>query len=140
MKTAILTQPLHNNYGGILQTWALQNVLKQLGHHVFMIQFCKKEYYHSSEENIIRIKRFLKNCIKVMLGRKWHTISNHEQDTYIRQNTKYFIDKYITPITPLINSPSELRRYCHTSKFDAYIVGSDQVWRPLYSPKISNFF
>ncbi len=140
MKTAILTQPLHNNYGGILQAWALQKVLKQLGYHAILIQFCKMQNYHSFEMMVLSIKRFIKNCIKIILGRKWYTISNHEQDTYIRQNTKYFIDKYITPITPLINSPSELRRYCDTSKFDAYIVGSDQVWRPIYSPKISNFF
>ena len=32
MKVAIVTQPLMANYGGILQNYALQQVLKQLGH------------------------------------------------------------------------------------------------------------
>ena len=32
MKIAILTQPLLYNYGGILQNYALQCVLKNLGH------------------------------------------------------------------------------------------------------------
>ena len=32
MKIGILTQPIHWNYGGILQNWALQQVLRRLGH------------------------------------------------------------------------------------------------------------
>ena len=32
MRIGILTLPLHLNYGGILQAYALQNVLKRMGH------------------------------------------------------------------------------------------------------------
>ena len=32
MKIGILTSPLKSNYGGILQNWALQQVLIKLGH------------------------------------------------------------------------------------------------------------
>lgn len=32
MKIGILTQPLRGNYGGVLQNWALQQVLIRLGH------------------------------------------------------------------------------------------------------------
>ena len=32
MKIAILTQPLHTNYGGNLQNFALQKVLTDMGH------------------------------------------------------------------------------------------------------------
>ena len=31
MKIGIITQPLQNNYGGILQNYALQDVLKKMG-------------------------------------------------------------------------------------------------------------
>ena len=34
MKIGILTQPLKINYGGILQAYALQEVLKRMGHDV----------------------------------------------------------------------------------------------------------
>jgi len=34
MKIGILTLPLHTNYGGILQAWALQTVLQRMGHDV----------------------------------------------------------------------------------------------------------
>ena len=38
MKVGIVTLPLHTNYGGILQAWALQTVIERMGHessHVF---------------------------------------------------------------------------------------------------------
>ena len=34
MKIGILTLPLHTNYGGILQAYALQTVLERMGHKV----------------------------------------------------------------------------------------------------------
>lgn len=37
MKIAILTLPLHSNYGGIIQNYALQTVLKRMGHEVYTI-------------------------------------------------------------------------------------------------------
>lgn len=38
MKIGILTLPLHTNYGGILQAWALQTVLERMGHEAFVIK------------------------------------------------------------------------------------------------------
>lgn len=37
MKIGILTLPLHNNYGGILQAFALQTILKRMGHDAVVI-------------------------------------------------------------------------------------------------------
>ena len=34
MKIGILTLPLHTNYGGILQAYALQTILERMGHEV----------------------------------------------------------------------------------------------------------
>ena len=44
MKIGILTLPLHTNYGGILQAYALQTVLERMGHEVVVID--KIENYH----------------------------------------------------------------------------------------------
>lgn len=38
MRIAILTLPLHTNYGGILQAYALQTVLTRMGHQVEVLQ------------------------------------------------------------------------------------------------------
>ena len=37
MKIAIMTQPLGKNYGGMMQAWALQQVLLKMGHEVVTI-------------------------------------------------------------------------------------------------------
>lgn len=37
MRIGILTLPLHINYGGILQAYALQTVLERMGHEVHLI-------------------------------------------------------------------------------------------------------
>ena len=42
MKIGILTQPLCDNYGGILQNYALQIVLKKLGHKPYTIHYYKQ--------------------------------------------------------------------------------------------------
>lgn len=54
MKIEILTQPLYNNYGGLLQNYALQQILINLGHEPITldwgfkpksyIQWCKSYY------------------------------------------------------------------------------------------------
>ena len=46
MKIGILTLPLHTNYGGILQAWALQTVLERMGHEVSVIG--RKRQLHPS--------------------------------------------------------------------------------------------
>ena len=43
MRIGILTLPLHTNYGGILQAYALQTVLERMGHSVVVID---KSRYH----------------------------------------------------------------------------------------------
>ena len=44
MKIEILTLPLHTNYGGILQAYALQTVLERMGHEVVVFDTPNKSY------------------------------------------------------------------------------------------------
>lgn len=50
-----------------------------------------------------------------------------------------FVKKKICQSPELRNSES-MRRYFAKQKFDYYIVDSDQVWRPCYSPCITDYF
>lgn len=38
MKIGLLTLPFNNNYGGLLQCYALQTFLKEQGHEVYVIK------------------------------------------------------------------------------------------------------
>lgn len=137
MKIGILTQPLHNNYGGLLQCFALQTILKRLGHEVWVVQ---REYAGRKLNLLQRLFYNVKQVIKVFLGHKYIGILNPQKVEYVTRNTKYFVSEYINRKTDIITTTDNLRK-CHLNyKFDAYVVGSDQVWRPRYSPCITNYF
>ena len=138
MKLGIFTQPLHNNYGGLLQCFALQAVLKRMGHDAVVVRRdCASRDYSFYHKSI----RFNKNIIRVCIGRRWAKNITLEQWNHIGQYThQYFVKKYIQPHTELLVTNSELKSYISKNHFDGYVVGSDQVWRPQYSPCITNYF
>lgn len=132
MKIGILTQPLHDNYGGILQAYALKEVLISLGHDVIVINRQGKK----------RTKiRVVASIIKHMLKGSGISIANlsKKQKEIISKETIKFREKYIPELSQVITSHESMSELNKTG-FDAYVVGSDQSWRPIYSPKISNYF
>lgn len=136
MKIAILTQPLHNNYGGLLQAFALQHHLKNIGHDVLTVSFGWRY-----ELPYFGIKSVIGNVVrKYILRRPIGSVLpiTDEQKREIGQHTNRFTAEHIRT-TQDIYSISELD-YIKNYNFDAYIVGSDQVWRPAYSPGMSAFF
>ncbi|MDY9918631.1 MAG: polysaccharide pyruvyl transferase family protein [Proteiniphilum sp.] len=133
MKIGILTLPLNNNnYGCILQNFALQTILKRYGHEVWTINRINNE---------IPLYRKYGSILKsVIIGRKpirgW--LSKNE-NLIISQFTNQFIDRYIKLTEPVNNSKS-LKQIQKKYSFNGFIVGSDQVWRPKYVPCITNYF
>ena len=76
MKIGILTQPLLSNYGGILQCFALQTVLKRLGHDAWVI----RRTYKGKRLSIIKcLFHYIKQIIKVFLGQKFVKLSNKKK-------------------------------------------------------------
>lgn len=134
MKIGILTQPLHNNYGGILQAYALQKVLKDMGHKVWTIN---REYTPSGYDRFMFTMRRLlvKLFHKEMSIPSWQVKEKGSILRYIRA----FVEDNIQT-TEEITSTKQLSSLHRKYAFDAYIVGSDQVWRPKYSPCITNYF
>ena len=129
MKIAILTQPLDTNYGGILQCYALQTVLERMGHEVQVLTKVRYGYSYYIIYPLAVCKRMVKRYIlgKDVAIRK----APHELR---RKNTERFIRQYIHQYK--CRKFSEKIAY----KFDAVIVGSDQVWRPAYSKPIEEAF
>ena len=141
MKIGILTQPLKANYGCVLQAYALQTVLIRMGHHVEVI---RRDYAKPSLK--IRAKRVLRFIhtlfLKSVFNKKYLVLSNPFKIdyTYLPKSRVYdFVDSYINQ-GRRIHTSEALKSYCIEQGFDAYIVGSDQVWRPCYSPCITNYF
>ena len=138
MKIGIITLPFNSNYGGILQAYALQKVLIDKGHEVQNVNRFSKGIGISTKMKVLSFgSRFIKRYLfgKKVPVRIWPTKKEQE---YMAQNTYRFIKENIQ-LTKYVNDDAQLSTLNHDG-FNAFVVGSDQVWRPRYSPKIENHF
>lgn len=133
-KIAILTQPLKYNYGGILQAFALQKIVKDLGHEVTTIDRQLREV--SSTRKVLQ---YFRNETYYRITNKRKSFFFDRQLNLIYNNTVQFIFRNIN-MSEYIDSTRNLKNHFHKNNYDAVIVGSDQTWRPIYSPNIFNYF
>lgn len=135
MRCGIITQPLYINYGGILQAYALQTVLNRLGHDAYVVQkkTSNTPLPHGLRSSLVYGKRFLMRSLGLSDIPVHAEELLNEYRPLISVHTKRFIRKNIQLLE--IDSYQNLK----PSDFDAYIVGSDQVWRPAYN-KLSETF
>lgn len=125
MKIGILTLPLHTNYGGILQAYALKNKLQEGSNHVdLLIHNCHFE----SRSVFKRCLNFLRSTHLYLFCRSCFVKSpsvnfqrfifrNFSREEY--SDTRSLVDK----------------------GYNAVVVGSDQVWRYDYTKnEITRYF
>lgn len=119
MKIGILTLPLHTNYGGILQAYALQAYLEQLGYEVRIID----GGIYSKYSLLIDILRCGKYILHHLLNLQLPHLS--ECKAYNYRKISHFVKSHIHLSKSSIEDIKE-------QDFDAIIVGSDQIWRKKY--------
>lgn len=108
MKIGILTFHKTDNYGAMLQAYALSYYLNKLGHTISFIDYCPEYVYkkHFVKKNISdKIKEYIKKLL-----------CNNLRRTKLEKFSR-FVDSYIQTI-PL----SEV------AYLDIVVIGSDQVW------------
>lgn len=138
MKIAILTQPLTNNYGGILQNYALQQALQRMGHDVTTLNISRKtaKRRFSTHYFLSVAKRFVQKYVKHDPSLLY--IEAFRQTNFYNTPQKYqqrFLDENIKVMQVGTGPLTE-----ENDSFEAYVVGSDQVWRPCFSPNLPNFY
>ena len=99
MKVGIVTL-IGNNYGGMLQAYALNTVLKN--------EKCNVEVLNYN--NLNRNEKNIKNTIKKIV--------------YLKRNKKF--DEFRRKYIDMTNKIYDISEY--KNKYDAYIAGSDQIW------------
>ncbi|MBV2132950.1 polysaccharide pyruvyl transferase family protein [Pseudomonas sp. MAP12] len=134
MKIAILTQPLKSNYGGIIQAFALQQALKDLGHTVTTI-----DRQYKAQPIIRKAINLTKYLILLLIDKKKAFIFKKSQQDQTFKNMISFVRQRIKISEP-IKSTEDLQKHFSENTYDAVVVGSDQTWRPIYSPNIFNFY
>lgn len=137
MRIGILTLPLHTNYGGILQAYALQKVLQNMGHDAVVIDE-NKQFHFSLKRRIEmyakgKVKRLLKGKNAIIYSPEYYKLLWEERT----KHTGRFITKHIN--RKVVINVSEISE----GEFDAFVVGSDQIWRARYAspfPGVANAF
>ena len=125
MKIGIITQPLTTNYGGILQNFALQKVLYDLGHDVYTIDYGKltwMDYIH----NWVSFTR---------IGFRGNIPETPIENANKQRGFRQFISKHIRTTVP--RSRKIDWSLVKSLRFEVIVVGSDQVWRPSYNYDIT---
>lgn len=129
MKIAVLTYwDSLDNYGQILQGYALQQYLRTLGHDAFIVRFHEEKQPESLLKRIMKLQPFYlvkyikykKFCKETMSFNKTHT---RNFDDFKRNNIVYSNREYWSFNDLLCEDWSGV---------DAFICGSDQIWSPKY--------
>lgn len=129
MNIGILTQPLGNNYGGLLQNYALQETLRRMGHNPITLD---QYIHHKTLWWIIfsTMECLIKNVCRLILGRKLQSIPYVicRKQSVVAKPMECFIENYIKRTSKVFGF-SDTRKLAETLDLNAIIVGSDQVWR-----------
>lgn len=128
MRIGIVTQPLLDNYGGILQNFALQQVLKRLGHHPVTLDYVSRK----------SLFRYLwRRCILYFFSGKKRSFWAYKKVRKRQGQMEVFVNKYIEVTSPVFRYTSNL---VDQYRLEAVITGSDQVWRPSYNKYLEDMY
>lgn len=129
MKIGIITfWQSQDNYGQILQCYALQRFLKKSGHLPTLIRY--KETIEASTKYTISISKIFKyftnftqyyRYLKELINQRLYTKNNNNE----KRDFDGFREKYISSTSNVYNEDGLI---LDTPQFDAYICGSDQIW------------
>ncbi|WP_417620223.1 polysaccharide pyruvyl transferase family protein [Oceanihabitans sediminis] len=128
----ILTLPPVYNYGGILQNYALQKVLIKMGFNVVTLNRRGRKSWSQG------FYMFLYK-IYVRIKKKDVLLLNSNKKELIYKEPSLFKEKYMSVSEP-IYSTKTLKTKVNAHSISSIIVGSDQIWRPKYTPFIYNYY
>ncbi len=118
-----------NNYGTVLQNYALQTFLRSRDFETFLIRTniplsCSRFGYYKSfiqKNGFFSLATYFKNRMFCKIARKILSESKNDK----KRKISAFIEKNLNP-TKIFKSLSELESSCPEA--DIFIAGSDQVW------------
>lgn len=129
MKVGILTLGLSNNYGNILQAYALQTILRRMvgddNVEIISLPYIKKLPNRFIRPLVYLYRRLL---LKLGLADQFIRADPHIEE-FLNNQRKHlapFVSRYLKLFE--INSYKNIKY----NDFDVIVVGSDQVWRPVY--------
>lgn len=118
-KTATVTWIKYNNFGTILQAYALQQYILSLGYenHILNDKTIPLSIHHQSKHK--RVKKKIKAILKLILPKNFIYKTNVEKSNYLFRD--FIINNLI-----LDNNIGD--NYRINQSYDQFIFGSDQIW------------
>lgn len=119
MKIGILTFHRAINYGAVLQAYALQQTLRELGHEVWVIDYRQPRVERTDRRPYMADEKL--RLLKGLHFRSWWYFDQEKTNTLARRaRFDAFLKDYLNLTTPCNQDT--------TPAFDMYVIGSDQVW------------
>lgn len=137
-KVGIITFHCADNFGAVLQVYALQKVIRDMNFKVEIIDFRPKQlisgYQHSFDfRNKLKNKGLIV-ALKYMVYQIIFYSSIEERirsfESFRKKHLNLSKEKYFRPEDLIVSPP----------KYDYYITGSDQVWNPTFKKRIGNSY
>ena len=120
-RVGIITIHKINNYGSVLQSYALQQVCKNLGYETEIIDYNFPNVYHSENKYAMPNDAQPKEPKLLRLLFAGALLCQHK-------GVARFVHKYLQLSSRIYSSPAELLSFL--PKYDVYVTGSDQLWNP----------
>lgn len=111
MKIGIITFHWATNYGAILQSYCLQEYLREQGHHIEIINYKPKQYDFSWIKLLSNPKKWL-SIPQILLTIKKEKLLIPFREEYLNQTKRFYRECEMTNFS---------------SRYDAIISGSDQI-------------
>lgn len=127
MNTGIVTLPLGSNIGGILQAYALNSALLREGRSPRLVNLLP---FPDGAKGML-LNRIL-DLLPDRLGYDVLWATRYRSVLDRTRHLRRFVSSRVAPKTRKIGSLASLRREGR-SGFDAFVTGSDQVWRKEYA-------
>ena len=123
MKIGILTYHRAENYGALLQAYALMSYLKSLGHDVSFVDYWPN--YHKRYFELFSWKKFMEGSIREKLVLLYYLFFWNSMRKKRKKNLQAFMYEELG-LLPKVKyySDSDVVR-----EFDVVFYGSDQIWR-----------
>ena len=123
-KIGILTFHTADNYGAVLQAYALETYIKlNVSNEVEIINFCTKQHAKAFKIFKPKSKNLLKNIILQLITCCRYTSLKEKKNKFA-----LFREKYLNLSKKKYHTENELLN--HIKHYDIYISGSDQVFNP----------
>ncbi|MRX43693.1 polysaccharide pyruvyl transferase family protein [Agromyces kandeliae] len=126
-RVLIKTLPLHTNYGGIVQAYALQRAIRDLGHRAVVDTGDPISLRRRVLHRAWAVRRAVRMLLPARVDWDWRA----SREVLAPQQS--FVRRHLSRASAVERADTRRGRARLARRFDTFVVGSDQVWRAAYA-------